>query len=92
MILLGGYLTKRFLIRDHSELEDNVTAYDWYLPILDMCREPIEYSELRRRSRVLSLESWLNNLHQYGGLSFKDGKWVITRKGLEMLEKYGSRN
>jgi len=82
------FLKRRKNSVDYSDLEECLALYDWYRQIMEILREPKTFEEIGRQYHGRKLNRWLRNLEERGGVTHKNGRWTITLKGREILDKY----
>ena len=80
--------TKLEFNRPRAQLEYNLSHYEWYRDVMNLCREPKTLIQLERLRQDRDLVKWIQSLEEMGGIELKEDKWALTEKGQEILDKY----
>ena len=95
VLLISSYLVVRF-----RERKSNILDLDYGRWLAELCQTPRtteylreKYEEWESRSRVIAIggydfNDYMKRLEKQGYLKYRNGKWEVTNKALDYIEKY----
>jgi hypothetical protein len=98
VLLFSSIVALTFAFSLRSRERKNILDFEYGRRIAELCRTPSTTEYLRSkyeewRSGIIAFpsyhfEDYMKQLERQGYLKYRNGKWVVTDKAIEYIEKY----
>lgn len=100
ILILGVAFVALFLLLRFREHRSNILDHDYGRWLAELCQTPRttdylreKYEDWESRSRVAVIggydfEDYMKRLEKQGYLKYRNGKWEVTDKALDYIDKY----